>query len=159
MLVAIALTVALTAPMQVASPERQKQLLAEIHARQALRLESQAETPLIGSIIGVETMPPGFVGPPRPIVAIPAPAIPRYSTRPRASVSRAAHRAYNRRHEAEQAAMVDEAQRQYRANLPYVMEAQRRNSELQMRQYEAELRFRARMDFNDAFRGVTRPIR
>lgn len=150
MLVTIAFAVALTAPAQVASPERQRQLLAEIHAK-------QAETPPIGSIVGVETLPPGFIGPPRPIVAIPAPA-PRYS-RAKATDRRAANRAYNRRYEAEQAAMADEAQRQYRANLPYVMEAQRRNSELRMRQYEAELRFRARMDFNDAFRGVTRPIR
>lgn len=164
MLTTLALSLALSSPAQVASPERQRELLDAIHARNAQRAAASAPA---GSrrIIGVETLPPGFVGPPRPIysapaIAAPAPA-PRRSTGGPSALERkrAGRRAFQARAAQQEAAQAAEAQRQYQRNLPLMMEAQRQQQNAQMRMYEAQLRHRENLDFNDAIRGVTRPNR
>lgn len=70
---------------------------------------------------------------------------------------KARYRAYNKRYEAEQAEL-DRQQRAYEAKMAPIWAAQQaRQQELQLRMYEAELRHRDNLDFNDAVRGITRP--
>ncbi|KAJ3053640.1 hypothetical protein HK102_011667, partial [Quaeritorhiza haematococci] len=80
-----------------------------------------------------------------------------YSSTPSRKASRTAgYRRHNAEFQAEQAAEAA-AQAEYERKMaPFLLEAQRQQREAATRQYEAELRHRENMDFNDAIRGVTR---
>lgn len=166
---------------QVASPERQKELLAEIHAKQQAQrqVESIDNLPAydlmlwqaknLADLTGFDSytnyasniLSGGLL---LADIKLATPEVidrnepPTYyqSPRPRPRAG-ARYKAYNAKVRAEQEAQA-KAQLEYQQRMaPIWAEQQQRAAELHLRRYELELRHRDNLDFNDAIRGVTRP--